>query len=315
MSFDSILDKLKNERGALSSILIIIGILLLAMVVGNTIAAVFMILIGGIGVDDLTDINGALMSSSSGWWALMIGQGVASILTFILAVIFYWKVVEKKNLDELNFESVNNLKVFGLVILTQLCFLPLNSWFQEINAAMQLPEALSGVEKFMKSMEDSLAEMTEYLTQFDTLPKVIVGFIVIAVVAGIGEELIFRGLIQRKLYKGLKNPHTAIWLAAFIFSAIHFQFYGFLPRLFLGAMFGYFFLWTGNLWVPIVAHIFNNGFAVVMYYLANTQVMDAEVAEMEHFPTSVVLVSFVLTAGMLFLFKKSTDESKTPSVT
>jgi membrane protease YdiL (CAAX protease family) len=80
-------------------------------------------------------------------------------------------------------------------------------------------------------------------------------------------------------------------------------------------MFGYFFLWTGNLWVPIVAHIFNNGFAVVMYYLANTQVMDAEVAEMEHFPTSVVLVSFVLTAGMLFLFKKSTDESKTPSVT
>jgi membrane protease YdiL (CAAX protease family) len=219
MSFDSILDKLKNERGALSSILIIIGILLLAMVVGNTIAAVFMILIGGIGVDDLTDINGALMSSSSGWWALMIGQGVASILTFILAVIFYWKVVEKKNLDELNFESVNNLKVFGLVILTQLCFLPLNSWFQEINAAMQLPEALSGVEKFMKSMEDSLAEMTEYLTQFDTLPKVIVGFIVIAVVAGIGEELIFRGLIQRKLYKGLKNPHTAIWLAAFIFSA------------------------------------------------------------------------------------------------
>ncbi|KPM48950.1 CPBP family intramembrane glutamic endopeptidase [Jiulongibacter sediminis] len=310
MSFDSILDKLKNERGALSSILIIIGILLLAMVVGNIIAAVFMILIGGIGVDDLTDINGALMSSSSGWWALMIGQGVASILTFILAGVFYWKVVEKKNLDELNFESVNNLKVFGLVILTQLCFLPLNSWFQEINAAMQLPEALSGVEKFMKSMEDSLAEMTEYLTQFDTLPKVIFGFFVIAIVAGVGEELIFRGLIQRKLYKGLKNPHTAIWLAAFIFSAIHFQFYGFLPRLFLGAMFGYFFLWTGNLWVPIVAHIFNNGFAVIMYYLANTQVMDAEVAEMEHFPTSMVVGSAFLTGALLWYFNKMAKESR-----
>lgn len=304
MSFDSILDKLRNERAALSSILIIIGILLLAMVLGNIIAAVFMIIIGGIGVDDLTDINGALMSSSSGWWALMIGQGVASILTFILAGIFYWKVVEKKELSELNFKGIENLKVFGLVILTQLCFLPLNSWFQEVNENMQLPAALSGLEKFMKTMEDSLAEMTEYLTRFDTLPKVVVGFIVIAVVAGVGEELIFRGLIQRKLYKGLKNPHTAIWLAAFIFSAIHFQFYGFLPRLFLGAMFGYFFLWTGNLWVPIVAHIFNNGFAVIMYYLANTQVMDADVAEMEHFPTSVVLASVVLTAGMLWLFKK-----------
>jgi membrane protease YdiL (CAAX protease family) len=304
MSFDSILAKLQNERNALSSILIIIGILLLAMVLGNIIVALFIIAIGGIGIGDLANINGSLMSSSSGWWALMIGQGVASILTFIVAGVFYWRVVESKKLSELNFKALDNFKIFGLVFLAQLCFLPLNSWFQEINAGMQLPEALSGVEKFLKSMEDSLAEMTEYLTQFDTLPKVIVGFVVIAVVAGIGEELIFRGLIQRKLYKGLKNPHTAIWLAAFIFSAIHFQFYGFLPRLFLGAMFGYFFLWTGNLWVPIVAHIFNNGFAVIMYYLANTQVMDAEIAEMEHFPVEIVAASTVLTAGMLWFFKK-----------
>ena len=304
MSFDSILSKLQNERGALSSILLIIGILLLAMVLGNIIAAIFMIVVGGIGMGDLGDLNGALMSSASGWWALMIGQGVASLLTFIVAGIFYWRVVERKPLAELNFRELRNYKILGLIILTQLCFLPLNSWFQEINEGMKLPEALSGLEAIMKGMEESLAEMTEYLTRFDSFPKMLVGLIVIAVIAGIGEELIFRGLIQRKLYKGLKNPHTAIWLAAFIFSAIHFQFYGFLPRLFLGALFGYFYLWSGNLWVPIVAHIFNNGFAVVMFYLSHVGAMDADVAEMEHFPLEMVGASAALTGLLLWYLHK-----------
>ena len=309
MTFDSILNRLKDERDAFSSILLVIGIVLIAMVLGNILAAVSMIFIGGVGMEDIADVNGALMSSPTGWWALMIGQGLASVLTFILAGVFYWRVVEKKSLSELNFREVNDFKLFGLVILTQLVFLPLNSWFQEVNQSMDLPDFLSGLEAIMKSMEESLAEMTEFLTQFDSFFKMLVGFVVIAMVAGIGEELIFRGLIQRKLYKGLKNPHAAIWLAAFIFSAIHFQFYGFLPRLFLGALFGYFFYWTGNLWVPIVAHIFNNGFAVVMYYLANRGTLDAEVAEMEHFPTPVIVVSAWLSAAFIWLFQKVASSS------
>ncbi|MGR3811824.1 CPBP family intramembrane glutamic endopeptidase [Jiulongibacter sp. NS-SX5] len=304
MSFDSILEKLRNERGALSAILLIIGIVLLAMVIGNIIGSVLMILIGGIGMEDLSDVNSALMSSEAGWWALVLGQGVISLITFIMAGIFYWRVVEKKNLSELNFRQLSDLKIIVLVILTQFCFMPLNTWFQEINGNMVLPEWLSGVESFMKMMEDSLAELTEFLTTFDTFPKMFVGFIVIAVIAGIGEELIFRGLIQRKLYKGLKNPHLAIWIAAFIFSAIHFQFYGFLPRLFLGALFGYFYLWSGNLWVPIIGHIFNNGFAVVMFYFSHIGVLDPEVAEMEHFPMSMVVLSAALTFTMLWLFRR-----------
>jgi membrane protease YdiL (CAAX protease family) len=304
MSFDSVLEKLKSEKEALSSILIIVGVLLLAMVLGNILAAIAMILIGGVGLNDMADINGVLMSSSDGWWALMIGQGIAAVFTFIGAGVFYWKLVEKQPLSRLNFRELSSAKIFLLVIITQLCFIPFNSWFQEINETMKLPDFLSGLETMMREMENSLARTLEYLAEFNSFPKFLIGFIVMAIIAGIGEELIFRGLIQRKLYKGLKNPHAAIWLAAFIFSAIHFQFYGFLPRLFLGALFGYFYYWSGNLWVPIVGHIFHNGLIVIMYRLITIGVLDKDVAEMETFPPVVIAISFVLTVGMIWLFRK-----------
>jgi hypothetical protein len=309
MNFTSILNKLQSDRPAFSSTLIIIGVVLLAMVIGNVAAALFMILIGGIGMNDLGDINNALMSSSSGWWAIMVGQGVAAIITFIGAGIFYWKVVEKKELSAFNFNALPKPPVFLFVILTQLVFLPFNGWLQELNEGMKFPEALSGLESFFKRMEDSLAEITKFLTTFDSFLKMLVGLVVIAIVAGIGEELIFRGLIQRKLYKGLNNPHAAIWVAAFIFSAIHMQFYGFLPRLMLGALFGYFYFWTGNIWVPMVAHIFNNGFAVVMFYLSHTGVINTDLEELETFPLSVVIASLLLTGGLIWYFRKEQSSS------
>jgi uncharacterized protein len=304
MNFSSILAKLQSDKPALSSTLIIIGVVLLAMVLGNIAAALCMVFIGGIGMEDLGDINNALMASSSGWWALMVGQGVAAVITFIAAGVFYLRVVEKKELSELNFNALPKPAVFILVIITQLAFLPFNGWLQELNEGMKLPESLAGLEAFFKNMEDSLAEVTTFLTTFDSFIKMLVGLIVIAIVAGVGEELIFRGLIQRKLYKGLNNPHAAIWAAAIIFSAIHMQFYGFLPRLMLGALFGYFYFWTGNIWVPIVAHIFNNGFAVVMFYLSHTGAISTDLEELETFPMLVVMASLVLTGGLLWYFRK-----------
>ncbi len=309
MRFNSILDKLKADRPALSSILIIIGIVLVAMVIGNIVAAGLMIGIGGIGLEDMSDINSKLMASEAGWWALMLGQGAAALITFIVAGVFYWRVIEKKALTELNFKAIPKPVIFILVFLTQLCFMPLNGWLQEVNEGMSLPESMSALESFFRGMEDSMAQLTEYLTNFDSFPKMLTGLVVIAVFAGIGEELIFRGLIQRKLYKGFGNPHVAIWVAAIIFSAIHMQFYGFLPRLMLGALFGYFYLWSGNIWVPIAAHIFNNGFAVVMFYLSTIGVISTDLEELETFPMPAVIASLVLTGGLLWYFRKQNSET------
>ena len=299
-----------NERPALSSILIIIGFVIIGMVIGNIIAVGIMFSVGGLGTENLADPNAALMKSPSGWLALILGQAAAAIFTFIISGLLYWKLVEKKNFSDFNFRATPPAAVFLFVIVIQVFFMPFNGWLQALNESMKLPEALKGVEDFMRSMEDSLSGMTEFLTTFDSVGELVIAFIVIAVIAGIGEELIFRGLIQRKLYIATKNPHVAIWVAAFIFSAIHFQFYGFLPRLILGGLFGYFYYFTGNLWVPIVAHIFNNGLAIILIYLSNQKMISADIEEMDNVPFPAAIVSVLLATGLLWYFRKYSADEK-----
>src|SRR5690606_1987292 len=130
------------------------------------------------------------------------------------------------------------------------------------NSQLVLPEALSGMETWMLEMEQQMLEMTKFLTDFQSLPELVMGLVVIGLLAGIGEEMFFRGLIQPKMHLYTGNAHAGIWLTAFIFSAIHLQFYGFLPRLFLGGIFGYMYLYSGSLIYPILAHIFNNSFTI-----------------------------------------------------
>lgn len=299
-----------NERPAASAILIIIGFVLVGMVVGNILAVLIMVVVGGIGTNDLNNVNETLMQSPSGWLALMLGQAAAALCTFVFSGLLYWKFVEDKLFRDFHFNTLPPAAVFLFVIVIQVFFMPFNGWLQAINESMQLPPSLKAIEDFMRSMEDNLSGMTAFLTTFDSIGELLLAFIVIAVIAGVGEELIFRGLIQRKLYLATNNPHLAIWVSAFIFSAIHFQFFGFLPRLLLGALFGYFYYFTGNLWVPIAAHIFNNGLAVLLIFLSNQNLVSKDLEEMDNVPFPAAVTSFILAIGLLWYFKKYTAESK-----
>ncbi len=299
-----------NERPATSAILIIFGFVIIGMVIGNILAVGIMFAVGGLGTENLANTNAALMQSPSGWLALMLGQAAAALCTFVFSGLLYWKFVENKPFRDLHFNALPPAAVFLFVIVIQVFFMPFNGWLQAINEAMQLPPSLKAIEDFMRNMEDSLSGMTEFLTTFDSIGELFLAFVVIAIIAGVGEELIFRGLIQRKLYLATQNPHLAIWVAAFIFSAIHFQFFGFLPRLMLGALFGYFYYFTGNLWIPIAAHIFNNGLAVFLIFLSNQKLVSKELEEMDNVPFPAAVTSLVLAIGLLWYFKKYTTESK-----
>jgi membrane protease YdiL (CAAX protease family) len=193
--------------------------------------------------------------------------------------------------------------VWLMVILIEVAFMGFNGWLQELNQNFVFPESLKGLEQALKSMEDKLAEATRFFTNFTSFWQFILAFIVIAIIAGVGEELVFRGLLMRKLFLGTKNIHVAIWLAGFIFAVIHFQFYGILPRMMLGVLFGYLYYWTGNIVVPIVAHIFNNGLAIVIMYLYNLKIVKTDLESIDHVPMPIVLFSLVATIGLLFLFR------------
>jgi uncharacterized protein len=291
-----------NERPALSSLLILFGLAIIGMVVGGILQ--LGVMLGMAGTKNMTQILTNPDAIPNAWWSLVLGQGVASLAMFVGVGLLYWLVIERKKWQDFNFKTLPPIYIFVLAVLIQFCAMPFNSWLETINSQMKLPASLSGLEDFMKSMEDQMAELTKTLTTFDSVFKLIVAILVIGVIAGIGEELIFRGLVQRKIWLGTGNIHVAIWLAAAIFSFIHFQFYGFLPRLLLGALFGYLYYWSGNLWVPIFAHIFNNSLAVIVMYLINIKKIDADLEKMENIPFSAVIASFFITLALLFYFKK-----------
>ncbi len=302
-----------TERSALSSFLIIIGLFLLNLFLFSSIVqAVIVIIVMVIEKIplDMNNLAGNLMNtltkSETGWWGMMIAQGLSSLIAFIFTAWLYWRIIERKKWADLNFKPLTNYNLILLAVLIQLVSMPLMGAVISWNEEVQLPEALKGMEEFMRSMEDQMADLTKYLTNFNTIPKFLTGLVVISIIAGIGEELIFRGLIQRKIYLGTRNPHLAIWLAAFIFSAIHFQFYGFIPRMLLGALFGYLYFWSGNILVPIFGHILNNGLALIGAYLVQNKAISSEIEKMDNVPLPAVIVSVLLTAGGLWFFRKQT---------
>ena len=143
-----------------------------------------------------------------------------------------------------------------------------------------------------------------YVLKFNHFGEFVLAFIVIAVFAGLGEELVFRGMIQNMLQKSFGNIHAAIWVAAALFSLIHMQFFGFLPRMLLGALFGYLYYWSGNLWIPVFAHMTNNGFMLIMIYLNSIGLIDFDLENSDSAPWLSVLIFAIITFGLMFFFRK-----------
>ncbi len=143
----------------------------------------------------------------------------------------------------------------------------------DLNSRVELPKSLEFIEQILKSQEEAAAALTERFLQADTIGGLLINIGLMALLPALSEELSFRGTLQQIIYKDQSGKvqstkvHLAIWITAFIFSAIHMQFYGFVPRMLLGAIFGYVFVWSGSLWVPITMHFVNNGLAVLVYYL------------------------------------------------
>jgi uncharacterized protein len=230
---------------------------------------------------------------------MMQAAGACIGLILLPLLIRRWSQAEEKILGQPFY-----IAPFILVIIIGFAFMGLNSVFIEWNQQFKFPEALGGLEEFMRSMEDDLGEASKILTTFDSTFQVAVAFFVIAVLAPIGEELVYRGIVQTELFRGTKNIHLSIWIAAAIFSAIHLQFYGFVPRLFLGALFGYLYYWSGNLILSMIAHAVNNGFIIITLYLHQQKLIDIDIESPESAPWQAVLFSALITALLLYAFRK-----------
>ena len=205
-------------------------------------------------------------SNSTG--GLLFMQGFQTIVLFgVTALVGVWITEDKLNpLKQMLLNKGLSLKHGLIALFFAVAALPMISLLTEWNKGMELPSFLASMEEMMRQMEESAKEVTDQFLNTSSVGMMFVNLFVIALLPAVGEEMMFRGWLQRVLGKSV-NYHTAIWVSAFVFSAIHFQFYGFIPRMLIGAALGYLYCYTGSLWASIVAHFTNNAVAVISAFL------------------------------------------------
>lgn len=167
--------------------------------------------------------------------------------------------------------------LFAVVVM--LCAIPAINLLSYLNQQLTLPEVWAGLEAQMRAQEEAARQLTEQFMQVDAIGGLLLNIGLMALLPALGEELTFRGVLQSffgapdhklSVYQPLTvRAHVAIWVTAALFSFVHFQFYGFVPRMLMGATFGYMLAWTGSLWVPMLMHFVNNATVVIAYFVAN----------------------------------------------
>lgn len=197
---------------------------------------------------------------------LLLSQAILTTGIFIIGPVGYWCFVKKKSIWSFFAGEQRYLQFTLLTVALMLVTLFVNTYFVYWNLQLQFPAWLSKVGDWVKAKEESLKHLTHLLSTFSSWQDLGTGIIVMSLIPAIGEELVFRGIVQ-SLLRQRCNSHVAIWVTAFIFSAIHLQFYGFLPRFLLGALFGYLYTWTQHLIYPIIAHCLNNSFTLILLFM------------------------------------------------
>ena len=250
--------------------------LMIVFVVGVTLSLIFVLagmLIFGSDLSVLEKASSSLGKNDFGFMRyLLIVQDISLLIIPSIIILILMKPEPSGKIPGL---EVPHLKEIGLVVILTFCIFPVTSFTGKINSAMHLPELLSGVEQWMTDKEDKADHIIDLLVESNTFPVMMVNLLTIALMPAIAEELIFRGVFQKIFADLFRSGHIAVRFTAFLFSAIPLQFFGFIPRFILGLVFGYLFLWSGTLWLPVVSHFVNNAFPVILSYLEGLEKLSA----------------------------------------
>ena len=190
-------------------------------------------------------------------------QLILSLFSFLIPPVILGYMWYSKPMEAYSLNRKPSIKMVILAILLIVAFSPGINLLSYLNEQIGLPEFMKGIEQYFKDLEALAATLTEQMLKMNSTGDLLVNLFVMAVVPAFCEELYFRGTLQN-IFSENRNKHAAIWIVAIIFSLIHFQMYGFIPRMILGALLGYLLVWSGSLWVPVIAHFTNNALAVLV---------------------------------------------------
>lgn len=241
--------------------------------------------------------------------SLLIFQALLTIGLFVLpplAMAFLWS---ERPFNRLHLGGKWDGQLAALSIGIIVCAIPLVNCLADWNRSIQLPESMHELELQMQYREQQAEALLQGFLIYRNgvwwmLP---VNLLVLAILPAIGEELTFRGILQ----SFFRSKHLAVWVTAVVFSFIHFQFYGFVPRMLLGALLGYALLWSNRLEYSMLMHATNNALTVIIFYIG-TYVCNLTQAQMDAFGTGqtgwLTLVCTPLMAIMIYLYYRRADK-------
>lgn len=229
-------------------------------------------------------------------------QAINQLGMFVIPSFVFASLVSYSVTDYLGLKRIPGGFSAMSVILLMYLLLPFITELVRINQAMALPDGLQSIETWMRDAEIRAEELTKAFLKTEGIGGLIVNLLIVGVLASIGEELLFRSVLIKLFRNWFGNVHLAIMVSSILFSAFHLQFFTFLPRLFLGLLFGYLFIWSGSLWLPILAHFINNVSAVVVYYLVDMGSIDIKVEDFGAVENSMFLWISILLSAVLMAF-------------
>ena len=296
--------EIQNFSNPKKDLLLIIVAVLIGFVVSQFVVGLY-ILVYNFFSDNPLSLEGisSIISNPNMRTHFLVIQSFTSLIVFFLAPYIY---LRRKKEFLSNLLRFNKIQISPLLILSfaTIFFILFNGLIIEWNKNIEFPPFLSSLEEYAKNRELELEELTLFLVSFENFNQYFLGIIAVAIIPAFCEEYLFRGVIQKKLELIFKNIHVAIFLSSFVFSFFHFQFYGLIPRMLLGILFGYFYYFSNNLSYPIIAHFINNFFALSLFYFSYSGLIDLSVEDVNNyqFPLFLSLLSLAISLYFLRLF-------------
>lgn len=236
--------------------------------------------------------------------SLKIAQLMQSIGIFFVPPLVLASVWSRRPASWLKLTVAPSWRKGLLVVLTMWSAIPAINLIGEWNDGIQLPSSLAGLESALRAMENEAEVMTERLLVMESWLDLILTIGLVAIIPALGEELFFRATVQQ-LLQSTKAKHLAVWLTAILFSFFHFQFFGFVPRMLLGAIMGYIMLWSGSLWYPVIAHFVNNATVVSFYFMEQRGWVSLDLENFGSATTAIAgYISIVVCVVMMLVVKK-----------
>lgn len=291
-------DKPHSQLHPSLQFLIFIGLAMVIILIGNLVGAA--IAIGLYGLHTFMDIAQLKFSSPDVIKALWVMQIAGTTLPIFAAPVFFSFVIVKEPLSYLKYRFKFPWQLILLVLVIMFASAPLIEWLSNLNEKMVLPHFLS----WMRDKEDEAQKLTEAMMQMKTVWNLIVDVLLIGLLTAVVEELMFRGCLQTIFLRWTKNRHAAVWITAILFSAFHMQFFGFLPRLMLGVLFGYFVAWSGSVWPAVWGHFINNATAVIATYFFQHRLIKTNPDDQHLFNYTGYLFSLVVILFLFFIYQR-----------